>query len=156
MHVEAGVRPRQHSGGLLLIEPLDAHEEPEHGAAEGLGQPCGVVGGPSDGGAVRPNPAAGHEEVHVRMPAGPRALRLHTGHNADREVALARRRLDRARDGAGGGAGDLAEQTAPIDTGGAEPLRDGEHHLPVRHRREQVFVRTVVTANTREPVVASA
>jgi hypothetical protein len=26
----------------------------------------------------------------------------------------------------------------------------------VRHRREQVFVRTVVTANTREPVVASA
>ncbi len=35
---------------------------------------------------------------------------------------------------------DLGEQTAPIQTGGAEPLRDGEHHLPVRHRREQCRV----------------
>jgi len=82
VHVEAGVRPCQHPGGLLLIEQLEAHEEPEHGTAEGLGQSCGVVGGPSDEGAVRPEPAVGREEVQVRMPVGPRAMRLQAGHNA--------------------------------------------------------------------------
>ena len=79
---------------------------------------------------------------------------------------------------------DLGEQTAPIQTGGAEPLREGEHHLPVRHRREQcrvepldpdckllgvatrteaaarereqLFECTVVAADAREPVVEYA
>ncbi len=35
--VESGVRPRQHPGGRLLIEQREAHEEPEHGAAERFG-----------------------------------------------------------------------------------------------------------------------
>ena len=85
-----------------------------------------------------------------------------------------------------GGRVRTCEETAAIEAIGAEPLGDGEHHLPVRHRREeygveplrpdrqplgvtartevapltrereQVFVRTVVTANTREPVVEDA
>ena len=39
----------------------------------------------------------------------------------------------------------------------AEGGQDPELNVPRRGvRREQVFVRTVVTANTREPVVASA
>lgn len=29
VHVEFGVRPRQHAGGLLRIEQPEAHEEPE-------------------------------------------------------------------------------------------------------------------------------
>ena len=40
------VRPREHPGSLVVVEELAAHEEPEHGAAEGLGQPRGVVRGP--------------------------------------------------------------------------------------------------------------
>jgi len=42
------VGPGEHAGGLLLIKQLEAHEEPEHRAAERLGQPGGVVGGPRD------------------------------------------------------------------------------------------------------------
>jgi len=34
VHVDPGVRPGPHPGGLLRIEQLEAHEEPEHGAAE--------------------------------------------------------------------------------------------------------------------------
>ena len=68
VHVESGVRPREHAGGLVLVEEFEAYEEPEHGAAEA---------------------AVGHEEMQMRMPVG------------------------------------------------AQPLRHGEHHLPVRHRREQ-------------------
>jgi hypothetical protein len=120
------------------------------------------------------------------MPVRPGAVRLQAGDDPHGEVALAGQRPDGGRDGAGGDAGDLAEQAAAVQTVGAEPLGDGEHHLPVRHRREecgveplrpdrqplgvtaraeiaaltrereQVFVRTVVTANTREPVVEDA
>jgi hypothetical protein len=38
---------------------------------------------------------------------------------------------------AGGDAGDLAEQAAAVETAGAQPLGAGEHHLSLRHRREQ-------------------
>jgi hypothetical protein len=68
--------------GVGLVEPLEADEAPE--------------------------PAVGHEQVPVRMPVGPRAMRLQAGHKADREVALTRQRAD-GGDGAGGGAGDRAE-----------------------------------------------
>ena len=37
----------------------------------------------------------------------------------------------------GGDAGDLSEQAAAIETVRAQPLGDREHHLPVRHQREQ-------------------
>ena len=89
-------------------------------------------------------------------------------------------------DGAGRHAGDLAEQAATVQTAGAEPLRDGEHDLSVRHRREQcrvqplgpdrsplgmtaraevpalagerkqVLVHTRIAANTYEPVLQHA
>jgi len=103
------VRPGEHAGGLVLVEQLQAHEAPEHGAAERLGQPCRVVGGPRDERPIRPKAAVRDEEVQVRLPVGPRAVRLQAGHDADREVALARQRPNGGGDGAGGGAGDLYE-----------------------------------------------
>ena len=44
MRVEPGVRPRQHPGGLVLVEESEAHAQPQHGAAERLCQPTRVVG----------------------------------------------------------------------------------------------------------------
>jgi hypothetical protein len=64
-------------------------------------------------------------------------MRLQTRHDAHREVALAGQRANGGRDGAGSDAGDLAEQAAAIQTVGAQPFGDGEHDLPVRHRRER-------------------
>ena len=48
MHVEPRVRPAEHPGGLVFVEEVEAHEVPEHGAAERLGQPGRYVGGPSN------------------------------------------------------------------------------------------------------------
>ena len=110
MHVEARVRPREHPGGLVLVEERAAHEQPEHGAAERLGQARGVMHRPRDERAVGPEPAVGHEQVQVRMPVGPRAVRLQTVDDVDRELALTRQRTNGGRDGAGGDAGDVAEQ----------------------------------------------
>ena len=74
----------------------------------------------------------------MRMPIGARAMRLQTGDDAHRELALAGQRPNGGGDGAGGDAGALAKQAAPVQTVGAEPLRDGEYHLPARHGREGV------------------
>ena len=71
MRVEARVGPRQHPGGLVLVKEGQAHEEPEHGAAERLRQTGRVMGGPDDKCAVGPNAAVGDEEVQMRMPVGP-------------------------------------------------------------------------------------
>jgi len=38
VHVESGVRPGEHASGLVLVEQIKAYEEPEHSAAERLGQ----------------------------------------------------------------------------------------------------------------------
>ena len=137
VHVEAGVRPRKHPGGLFLVEECEAYEEPEHGATERLGQSCGVAGGPTHKGPVRPEPAVGDERVQVWMPVRTGTVCSQAGHDADSDVALARQRANGGGDGAGGDAGDLAGQAAPIETVDAQPLRDGEYHLPVRHGREQ-------------------
>jgi len=77
------VRPREHAGGLLCIEELEA---PKHGAAEGLRQPACVMNRPRVEPAVGPKPAAGDEEVQMRMPVGTRRVRLQTGDDA--ELAL--------------------------------------------------------------------
>ena len=120
------------------------------------------------------------------MPVRTRAVRLQAGHDAHRELTLAGQRANGGRDGAGGDAGDLAEQAATVETVGAQPRWDGEYQLPVRYRREQrrveplrpdceplgvaawaeiatlagereqVFVCTVVAADSREPVVEHA
>ena len=45
VHVQAGVWPGEHAGGLVLVEEFEAYEEPEHSAAERLRKPRRVVGG---------------------------------------------------------------------------------------------------------------
>lgn len=40
--------PRQHPGGLVLVEAREAHEQPEHGTAKRVRQAGRVVGGPRD------------------------------------------------------------------------------------------------------------
>ncbi len=58
---------------------------------------------------------------------------LQTRHETNRELPLAGQRANGRRDGAGGDAGDLAEQAAAVQAKGAHPLGDGEHQLAVRH-----------------------
>jgi hypothetical protein len=171
---------------LVLVEQLKAHEQPEHGAAERLGHLGGVMHWPRDERPIRPKAAVRDEEVQVRMPVRPGSVRLQARDDPHGEVALAGQCANGGGNGAGRDAGDLAEQATTVQAVGAEPLGDGEHHLPVRYRREQrgvqplrpdgqplgvtagaevaararereqVFVRTVVTANTREPVIEHA
>jgi hypothetical protein len=43
MDVEPRVRPLEHRLGLLRLEQVLPHEEPDHRAPERLGQPLGVV-----------------------------------------------------------------------------------------------------------------
>jgi len=124
----ASARPQPRRCATRAVRPAVRTGDP--GPAEAGGGPC-------DEGALRPEAAVGHEEMQMRMPVGAGAMRLQTRHDAHREVALAGQRANGGRDGAGGDTRDLAEQAAPVETGGAQPLRDGEHHLPVRHRREQ-------------------
>ena len=95
------MRPREHPRGLILVEQGQAHEEPEHGAAERFRQPRGVMDRPRDERPVRPEPAVGDEQVQMRMPVGARAMRLETRDDANGEVALPRQRANRGRaDGA--------------------------------------------------------
>ena len=137
LDMETGVRPGEHVSGLVLVEPLPAHEAPEHGTAERLGQPGGVVHGPRDERPIRPTAAVRDEAVPVRMPGRPGAVRLQGGRDADGKIVLTRPRADGDGDASGGDAGHLAELAAAVQTVGAEPLRDGEHDLPVRHGREE-------------------
>ena len=124
--MEPRVRPREHARGLLRIEARQPHEQPEHGAAECLGQAGRVMGRPRDERPVGAEATVGDEQMQVRMPVGAltrqRAVRLQTRDDADRQVALTRQRADGCRDRAGGDAGDLAEQAATIQAIGAEPL----------------------------------
>ncbi len=62
---------------------------------------------------------------------------LNAGDDADREVALASQCTNRGGDGAGGGAGDLAEEAPAVETIRAQPLGDGENDLAVRHHLEE-------------------
>jgi hypothetical protein len=112
VHVESGVRPGEHARGLVFVEESEADEKPEHRAPERLGQARRVVGGPRDERPVWPEAAVGDEQVQVRMPVGPRPMRLQARHEADSEVALPRQRANGGGDGAGGDAGDFAEETA--------------------------------------------
>ncbi len=65
---------------------------------------------PRDERPVASKATVSDERVQVRMPVGPRAMRLQTGNDTDGEFPLAGQRADGGRDGAGGDAGDLAEQ----------------------------------------------
>ena len=100
-----------------------------------LRYPRGVMGRPRDERRVRPEPAVGDEQMEKRMPVR----------------ALARRRTDGCRGGVGGDAGNLTEQAATIQAIGAQPLRNGEHHVPVRHGREERGVRPLRPTAFRWP-----
>ena len=108
LHMEPRVRPGEHPRGLVLVEEVQPHEQPEHGAAERLGQPRGVVRGPRKR-PIGPEPAVRDEQMQVRIPVGARAVRLQAGDDADREVLLTHQRADRGGDGARGDARDVAE-----------------------------------------------
>lgn len=120
------------------------------------------------------------------MPVRTGAVRLQARDDTHGEVALAGQRANGGRDGAGRDAGDLTEQSSAVETVGAEPLRDREHHLTVRHGRQergveplrpegqplrmtagaevaalagegqQILVRAGIAADAREPVVEHA
>jgi len=94
--MEPRVRPGEHAGGLLLIKQLEAHEAPEHRAAERLGQARRVVSGPRHKGPVGPKAAVGDEQMEVRMPVRPGAVRLQAADDPHGEVALTRQRAKMA------------------------------------------------------------
>ena len=79
----------------------------------------------------------------MRMPVGARAMRLETRDDANGEVLFAGPRADGRRDGAGGDARDLPVQATTVQTVGAQPPGDGEHHLPVRYGRQERGVQPV-------------
>ena len=89
MDVEARVGPPRHPHGLILVEEAAAHEEPQHGAAEGLAEGGAVVSGPArpaHEGAIGPEANVGHEEMG--MADGQGALGLERGSDPDAEVVL--------------------------------------------------------------------
>lgn len=104
------MRSRQHALGLVFVGDSEPHEHPQHGAAKRPGQPRDILHRPRHEGPVRPAPAVGDEEGQVRTPVGPRSVRLKTSHAARGNVTLARQRATGGDDGAGGDAGDVAEQ----------------------------------------------
>ena len=113
------MRPREHPGGLVLVEQLQTHEQPEHGAAECLGQPAVSCAGHDTNVPSGRNPPS----VTRRCTCGcqfARAVRLQAGDNPHREVALTRERADGGGDGACGDTGDLAEQAATVEAIGAQ------------------------------------
>jgi len=50
---------------LVFVEERQAHEQAEHGAAERLDQPGGVMHWPRHKRPIRPEPAVGDKEVQV-------------------------------------------------------------------------------------------
>jgi len=94
VHVEPVMLPRQHARGLVLVEQLQPHEQPQHGAAKRLGQTSGLAHWPRHEGTIWPEPAVGDEEMQVRMPVGARPMRLQARHDADGQLTLAGQRPD--------------------------------------------------------------
>jgi hypothetical protein len=94
VHVEPRVRPCEHARCLVLVEQLQPHEQPQHGAAKRLGQPGGVLHWPRHECPIRPKAAVRDEEMQMRMPVCPRAVRLQAGDDPHGEVALAGQRAN--------------------------------------------------------------
>ncbi len=186
VRVKPRVRPREHALGLVGVEEAAPHEQPEHGAPKRFGEGRRVVRGPGDERTIGAKAAVGHHHMHVRVPIRQRAVRLDARNDADREIGLARERAHGSCDGPSRNAREVAEECAAVQTPGAEPLRNGEHHLAVRHgreerllqpkrpqrealgvateaevaglarEREQVLVRAGVTAHTRKAMLEDA
>jgi hypothetical protein len=140
MDLKARVGPLEHALGLVFLEEATAHEEPEDRAAERFGQGGGVMGGPprpAHEGPLGPEAALGDDEVEMGMPVGQRTMGLEAGDDADLQVRFPGGGADGGGHAAGRDPGEIAEQGAPVQAGGPEPFRQGEDHLPVRHRCEQ-------------------
>ena len=89
MDVEARVGPLEHPLGLVFVKEAAAHEEPEHGAAERLGQRDGVVARPprpAHEGPVGPEAAIGDDQVEMVVPVGQRAVGLEAGDDPDLQI----------------------------------------------------------------------
>ena len=86
---EPRVRPGQHPGGFLLLEPALAHEPREHRAPPGFLQHRRVVRWQRDEGAVGPERAVGQEHMEVGVQVGERAEGLDAEDRAEHGVALA-------------------------------------------------------------------
>ena len=141
---------------LLFVEECEPHKKPEHGAADRLSHARGIVHRLLHERAVGPEAAVGQAEAQVRKPVGRRPMRLQARQDADGEVTLAYQRAHGGGDGAGGDECDLAGQAVPIATVGAQPLLDGEHHQPERHRREQRRIQPLDPARDALGVAAGA
>ena len=92
MDLESRVGSLEHPLGLVFVKKTPAHEEPEHRAAERLGQLDGVVArpaGPAHEGPVGPEAAIGDDQVEMGVPVGPGAVGLQAGDDPDPEVRLA-------------------------------------------------------------------
>jgi hypothetical protein len=76
-------RRLEHRLRLILVEEVPLDEEPEHGTAEGFGEPRSVVRGPPDEGAIGAEAAVGDDQMQVRIPVGERAVGLQ-----DRDFSL--------------------------------------------------------------------
>ena len=90
------------------------------------------------------------------MPVGAGTVGLEAGDDPDGEVAFAGERAHGGAHRVGGDTGDIAEQAAAIPTVRAMPLGDGEHHLPVRHSREQRGVQPLCPEGEPPGVAARA
>ena len=77
------------------------------------------MGGPRDEGAVRPEPAVGHEQMQVRMPVRPGSVRLQARHDAHGEVAHPAHRYPLSSDGAVEVAEDVLELLGTLRIGAA-------------------------------------
>lgn len=108
--MEPRVGPRQHAGGLVLVEQLEADEQPEHGASKRLSQSGRVLYRPGDKGAVGSEAAIGDEQVQVRMPVSPRPMGLQAGDDPDGELSLP----GECTDGGGDGAGERDRQAGEL------------------------------------------
>ncbi len=141
--MKARVGPLEHARGLVLREEAAAHEEPEYRPPERFRQPGGVMSRsprPAHEGPVGPEPAIGDNQVEMGMPMGEGAVGLEAGDDPDRQIRLAGGGADRGGHGPRGYPSEIASQGSAVQTVGAEPFGDRQHHLPVGHRGQQRLV----------------
>ncbi len=82
MHVKPRMRPGEHAVGRLDIHEFPAHEQTQHRPSKGLGECGDIVQRQRDEGAVRPEPAIGHQQMQVRVPVDQGAVGLDRGDDA--------------------------------------------------------------------------